>query len=281
MRTIGYSLIVDTVRKMCIEASCDLPDDVMNALEASLTREKNVLGASLIESCIENARIARNDRLPLCQDTGFAVYFVETGADINVDGGTLTDAIQQGTSEGYTSGYLRASIVSDPVFSRTNTRDNTPAVIHISIVDGADLKITLAPKGGGSENMGGVAMLKPADGADGIMDFAVKTVVSAGGNPCPPVIVGVGIGGVMETAALLSKKALTRNTGSPNIDPNYAALEKKILDAINSSGVGPQGLGGSTTALAVHIETHPCHIASLPVAVSLNCHAARHVTRVL
>ena len=281
MRIVAYKNIVDAVKEMCIQAACELPGDILFSLKASLIKEKSFLGRSLLESCIENARIAQSGKSPLCQDTGFAVYFVEMGNMVHVDGGSVVDAINEGTAAGYTEGYLRASIVEDPLFKRENTRDNTPAVVHVSIVFGEDLKITLAPKGGGSENMGGIAMLKPADGVKGVVDFVVKTVVSAGGNPCPPVIVGVGIGGTMEMAALLAKKALLRNVGSFNPDPDYGNLESTILDSINASGVGPQGLGGSTTALAVHIEHFPCHIASLPVAVNLNCHAARHCTRML
>ena len=281
MRTISYTSIVASVKDLCLEAAYDLPGDVADCLTASVAKEKSPLARSILESCIENAAIASRDRVPLCQDTGLAVYFVEAGSSVMVEGGTLTDAINEGTARGYAEGYLRASVVNDPLFRRKNTRDNTPAVIHVTIVAGDALRITLAPKGGGCENMGALAMLKPSDGTQGVIDFILKTVVAAGGNPCPPTIVGVGLGGTMEMAALLAKKALLRPMDKRHSDPDYARLEQEILGLINASGVGPQGLGGSTTALSVAIETFPCHIASMPVAVNLNCHAARHATRVL
>jgi fumarate hydratase subunit alpha len=281
MRTIPFTTIVSAVKDMCLEAAFDLPGDVTDCLKASLVKEKSPLGQAILKSCLENAAIAARDRVPICQDTGFAVYFVEAGSMVAVEGGTLPDAINEGTRAGYAEGYLRASIVDDPLFSRKNTKDNTPAVIHMTMVPGEQLRIILAPKGGGCENMGAVAMLKPADGKQGVIDFVVKTVVSAGGNPCPPTIVGVGLGGAMEMAALLAKKALLRPLGKRHEDPRYAQLELEILEKINASGIGPQGLGGSITALSVAIETYPCHIASLPVAVNLNCHAARHSQRTL
>jgi fumarate hydratase subunit alpha len=281
MRTIPYTAIVSAVKDMCLEAAYNLPYDVAHGLRTAMEKEQSPLGRSIIESCIENAAIASRDRVPLCQDTGFAVYFVEAGSSVMVEGGILTDAINEGTRAGYAGGYLRASIVDDPLFLRKNTRDNTPAVIHLTLVPGDVLRITLAPKGGGSENMGAVAMLKPADGKQGVIDFVVKTVVAAGGNPCPPTMVGVGLGGTMEMAALLAKKALLRPIGGAHADSDYAQLEKEILFRINASGIGPQGLGGSITALSVAIETFPCHIASMPVAVNLNCHVARHSVRTL
>jgi len=212
----------------------------------------------------------------LCQDTGFAVFFIEIGSEVMIDHGTVAEAVNAGVREGYKKFFLRKSIVADPLFDRKNTFDNTPAVIHLSQVPGDKLHIVLAPKGGGSENMSALKMLKPSEGRQGVVDFVVNAVVSAGGNPCPPTIVGVGIGGTMEYAAYMAKKALLRKTGEASPDPRYADLEAEILAKINASGVGPQGLGGNTTALAVHIEFHPCHLASMPVAVNLNCHAARH-----
>ena len=238
--------------------------------------ESNPLAKDFLNQCIENADIAKNEDMPICQDTGFAVFFVEIGQDIEIEGGSLTDAINEGTRQGYQEGFLRKSIVTDPLFERKNTRDNTPAVIHYNLVAGDKFKITFAPKGGGSENMSGVKMLKPSDGRAGVVDFVVNSVINASGNPCPPTIVGVGIGGTFEKCAFLAKKALLRKVGEKNPNPLYAELEEEILTKINQSQVGPQGLGGDTTALAVHIEYYPCHIASMPLAVNLNCHAARH-----
>jgi len=281
MRTILYTDIVDKVATLCAQAACDLPDDAVQALAAAARSEQSDLGRELLAQCEENARIARRDRIPICQDTGFAVYFVELGADVRVDGGQLTDAVNEGTRRGYRQSYLRASIVRDPLFDRTNTGDNTPAVIHIDHIAGNGLRILLAPKGGGSENMSAIAMLKPGDGVDGVVGFVTDTVVRAGGNPCPPVMVGVGLGGTFEKAAFLAKKALTRHIGQPHPDARYAELERTILARVNASGVGPQGLGGAVTALAVHVEVFPCHIASMPVAVNMNCHAARHAEVVL
>jgi fumarate hydratase subunit alpha len=280
MRTIAYNDIVAGVRDLCITAACDLPGDVLDALAQARSREQSPAAQSILDSCIQNAQCAASGRIPICQDTGFAVFFVDMGAHVTVEGGTIIDAINEGTRQGYTQGYLRASIVDDPLYARKNTKDNTPAVIHLSISSGSGLTITLAPKGGGSENMGACIMLKPSDGEQGVIDFVTRTVVAAGGNPCPPTIVGVGIGGTMEMAALQAKKALLRPLGTSNADPQYARLERVILDAVNASGVGPQGLGGTETAFAVHVATFPCHIASLPVAVALNCHAARHATKV-
>jgi fumarate hydratase subunit alpha len=276
MREIEYQAVVKAVKRLCIDAAYFLPEDVKLSLDKAANTEESPLGRTILRQCIVNARIASTDNLPICQDTGFAVYFVNLGSDVHIKGGVLTDAIQEGTRQGYSEGYLRKSIVLDPVFNRKNTGDNTPAVVHIDLVPGDVLSITVAPKGGGSENMSRVAMLKPSDGIDGIIEFVVHTVIQAGGNPCPPTIVGVGIGGTFEKVAYLSKKALLRSIGSKHPDAAYANLEQTMLAKLNASGVGPQGLGGRTTALAVHIETFPCHIASLPVAVNLNCHAARH-----
>ncbi|MBD3314270.1 MAG: fumarate hydratase [Chitinivibrionales bacterium] len=281
MRAIAYNEVVTRVAELCKKAAYELPSDVHAALESAHGSENAPLGRSILRHCLDNAAIASRERMPICQDTGFAVYFVEMGAEVFIEGGLLADAVAEGTARGYTDGYLRKSIVADPLFDRKNTRDNTPPIVHLSIVPGDRLRLILAPKGGGSENMSAVAMLKPADGQQGVIDFIVETVVKAGGNPCPPTIVGVGIGGTFEMVTLLAKRALLRKVGEPNPDKRYAALEREILDRINASGVGPQGLGGTTTAFAVHINTYPCHIASLPVAVNLNCHAARHAEVVM
>ena len=272
MRTIAYDDIATSVAELCGKAACDLPSDVLNALKRGLEQETSESGRDFFEQYFKNSDIAGKTRLPLCQDTGFAVYFVEYGTEVNLDCGNIYDAVNEGTRQGYQKYYLRKSIVADPLFDRKNTRDNTPAVIHLKLVPGDKIKITLAPKGGGSENMSALKMLKPSDGRKGVVDFVVNSVVNAGGNPCPPTVVGVGIGGTMEIAALMAKKALLRPVGMPNEDPRYAELEQEILSKINASGVGPQGLGGAV----VHILYHPCHLASLPVAVNLNCHAARH-----
>lgn len=281
MREIKYKTIVEKIAELCETAATRLPDDVYDALKTGMDNEKSPLGAAILADCLENADVAKETNCPICQDTGFAVYFIEMGVDATVKGGLLENAVTEGTALGYERGYLRKSIVTDPIFNRSNTGDNTPPVIHLALVAGDELSITLAPKGGGSENMSAIAMLKPSQGRAGVADFAVDTVTGAGGNPCPPVIVGVGVGGTFEKCAILAKKALLRKVGSVNPNTEYAKLEKEIFDRINNSGVGPQGLGGNTTALAVHIESHPCHIASLPVAVNLNCHAARHASCVI
>ncbi len=281
MREVGYGEIVERVAGICVKAACFLPEDVLSALEKSVETEVSELGASLLKDCVRNSQIASEKECPICQDTGFAVFFVEMGEDVRVEGGNLARAISEGTALGYKQGYLRKSIVDDPVFGRLNTGDNTPPVIHLDIVPGDRIRIVVAPKGGGAENMSALAMLKPSDGREGIVEFVVRTVVEAGGNPCPPLVVGVGIGGTFEKAAILAKKSLLRPLGHPCANPDYARLEAEMLNRINSSGVGPQGLGGSVTALAVHVEYFPCHIASLPVAVNLNCHAARHAETII
>lgn len=277
MRIVKYKDLVDIVSGICIEASCNLPNDVYDAIKEGVENEKSPLGSAILADCIKNADIANKHQTPICQDTGFAVFFVELGEDVKIEGGTIHQAITEGTVIGYKEGFLRKSIVIDPIFNRVNTGDNTPAIIHLDNVSGDKIKITIAPKGGGSENMSAIAMLKPSQGREGVIDFVVNSVVNAGGNPCPPVVVGVGIGGTFEKAAYLAKKSLLRDIGEHNSDANYADLESEILSKINRSGVGPQGLGGSLTALAVNIDFYPCHIASLPVAVNLNCHAARHI----
>jgi fumarate hydratase subunit alpha len=275
-RTVQTSEVTEKVKQLCMSASWDLDDDLINALKEGLRIEESPTGKQILEQILENARISRETKLPSCQDTGFAIIFLEIGQDVCLEGGDLTEAVYEGVRQGYGEAYLRKSIVDDPAIDRKNTRDNTPAVIHTEIVNGDRVKIVLAAKGGGSENMSGVAMLKPADGIEGVRKFVVERVKKAGGNPCPPIIVGVGIGGTFEKCALLAKKALLRPLGSHHPDKRYAAFETELLREINASGIGPQGLGGRVTALAVHVETFPCHIASLPAAVNINCHASRH-----
>ncbi|WP_294501868.1 fumarate hydratase [uncultured Victivallis sp.] len=275
-RIVSFEAVAEAVADLCGKAACDLPPDVLDRLRQMEARETSELGRDFFAQYLENARIAREERMPLCQDTGFAVCFVELGDRVRFDRGTVYEAISEGVARGYREHFLRKSIVNDPLFDRKNTQDNTPPVIHLELVPGEKLHITLAPKGGGSENMSAIRMLKPSDGRQGVVDFAVETLRKAGGNPCPPTVVGMGIGGTFEKAAFLAKKALLRKIGEPNPDPRYAELEAEILEKINATGVGPQGLGGSVTSLAVHIEFFPCHIASLPVAINVNCHAARH-----
>ena len=281
MKIITFEQIKNAVCEMCGKAACDLPQDVLEAIKNAGEKETSALGKDFFEQYLKNSDIARTERLPLCQDTGFAVFFIRAGVGTTIDRGTVSEAVNAGVREGYKKFFLRKSIVADPLFDRKNTFDNTPAIIHLEQVPGDQLHIILAPKGGGSENMSALKMLKPAEGRAGVVDFVVNAVVNAGGNPCPPTIVGVGIGGTMEYAAYMAKKALLRPVGKKSDDPRYAELEAEILEKINASGVGPQGLGGDTTALAVNIEFHPCHLASLPVAVNLNCHAARHAEVIL
>ncbi len=281
MRIIEYEKIVDTVKEMCLEANYDLPADAVDGFKQARDKESSLLGKSILEQCLKNAQIARDERVPICQDTGLAVFFINIGQNARVDGGLLKDAIDEGVRQGYKDGYLRKSSLDDPLFSRENTGDNTPAIIHLDIVAGDKLEITLAPKGGGAENMSRLAMLPPSAGEQGVIDFVVDTIVRAGGNPCPPTVVGVGIGGTFEKVAYLAKKALLWPLNAPNQDERYQQLEQRILHRINNSGIGPQGLGGNVTSFAIHIEHHPCHLASLPVAVNVNCHAHRHAHRVL
>ena len=281
MKQIRVDSITEAVRNICQEANFDLGDDVKRALEDSLQVEESSTGKTIIEQILENAQIACKHRVPMCQDTGAAVFFVELGQEAQVVGGDFAKAINEGVRQGYREGYLRKSMVNDPLIDRKNTQDNTPAIIHTRIVPGDRLKMTIVPKGGGSENMSAVRMMKPADGVEGVKDFVVDCVKRSGGNPCPPVIVGVGIGGTFEKCAQLAKIALLRELGRFNIDPRYASLEKELREMINDLGIGPMGLGGRVTALAVHIETYPCHIASLPVAVNIQCHAARHKSALL
>ncbi|MCD6081403.1 fumarate hydratase [candidate division WOR-3 bacterium] len=281
MRVIEFDELVDKVKQLVIDANCYLPDDVMNAIKTAYEEEESPIGREILAQIIENNEIARRERLPICQDTGFAVFFVELGSEIYIKGGTLEQALEEGTRRGYKEGYLRKSIVDDPVINRKNTGDNTPIATHIHIVTGDKLKITFMPKGGGAENMAEVAMLSPAEGIEGVKRFVIERVKRSGGRPCPPVIVGVGIGGTFDYVAYLAKRALLRRIGEHHPDDRFAQLERDLLDEINQLGIGPMGLGGRVTALAVHVETYPCHIATMPVAVNLNCHAARHKTIVI
>jgi len=275
MREICCSTVTDAVADLCMRANYELGDDVYEALKMALLTEESPLAQEVLAQLIENADIARSEQIPLCQDCGFAVVFLEVGQEIHITGGLLSEAVNRGVARGYTEGYLRKSIVKHPL-DRQNTGDNTPAVIHTEIVAGDRLRIVVAPKGAGSENMSVVRMLKPSDSIEGVKRAVLDTVKAAGANPCPPILVGVGIGGTMEKAALLAKKALLRKVGEHSANQEDAILEKELLNLINSTGIGPGGLGGRTTALAVNVETYPCHIASLPVAVNIQCHAARH-----
>lgn len=276
MKIIDKNTIASAVEELCITANQKLGDDVIHAFHTTLQIETSPMGKQILQQLIQNAEIAENNQQPLCQDTGFAVFFVELGHQVSLDC-DLESAINEGVRRGYQKGYLRKSIVSDP-FSRVNTKDNTPAVVHIKHVMGDKLKITFAPKGGGSENMSRLQMLVPAQGLEGVKQFVLDSVEIAGANPCPPIIVGVGVGGTFEKASLLAKQALLREIGSVHPDPFYAALEEELLTEVNKLGIGPAGLGGRTTALAVFVDTYPCHIASLPVAVNIQCHSARHKT---
>lgn len=280
MRTINSEEIVKAVRDMCISATCHINSEIREAFEKGMAAERSEVAKGVFKNLIENADIADRKEVPICQDTGMAVFFVEIGKEVFVEGDTITEAINKGVAKGYTEGYLRKSVVADPL-NRVNTKDNTPAVIYYDYVPGDKLKITFAPKGFGSENKGGLKMLNPSDGVDGVVDFVVDVVRHAGANPCPPIVVGVGIGGTMDKAAVLSKKALTRNIKIRNANPYYAELEEKILEKVNKLGIGPAGLGGVTTAMAVNIETYATHIAGLPVAVNINCHATRHAEAVI
>ena len=275
MKVIEFDTIVNEVKSLCMKANYKLPDDVKKAFDEAIKNEESPLGKSILQQCVKNAGIAENEKVAICQDTGFSVFFVKYG-DIGINGGNIYDAINEGVRQGYEEGYLRKSILKDPLLERVNTKDNTPAIVHLELVEDEMLDITLAPKGGGSENMSKIAMMKPSDGVEGVVKFVVESVAGAKGNPCPPTVVGVGIGGTFEKVAFLAKKALLRPIGEHNPDPKYAELEKRMLTEINNSGVGPQGLGGRTTSFWVNIETFPCHIASMPVAVNLNCHASRH-----
>lgn len=275
MRTIDVKLVTEAVSKLCKDSCYYLPEKMMAVLEDSVATEESPLGKEILEIIVENARLAKETDSPICQDTGLTVVYLEVGQDVHFEGGDLYAAVDAGVADGYIKGYLRKSSVDDPLFERKNTQDNTPAITHVKIVPGEKVKITVFPKGCGSENMGAMKMLKPADGVNGVIEFVLDTVRKAGPNPCPPVTVGIGIGGTMEKVALLAKESLFRTVGEHNPNPKYAELEKEILRRVNLTGVGPSGLGGSTTAVAVNIEYAPTHIGALPVAVNLNCHAAR------
>ena len=275
IKKINISVISDAVETLCIESNCYLNDDITRSLNENLGLEPSLIGRNIIEQLIENADISRSCKTPICQDTGMAVVFVEVGQNVYIEGGSLTEAITQGVRDGYKKGFLRTSVVSDPI-ERKNTGDNTPPIIHYDILEGDALKITVMPKGFGSENMSAVKMLKPSDGIEGIKSFILETVKSAGPNPCPPIIVGVGIGGTMEKAAIISKKALLRPIDKYSILPHIKELEIELLESINMLGIGPAGLGGRLTALGINIEVFPTHIAGLPVAVNISCHVTRH-----
>lgn len=276
MREIDCSLITENVKKLCIQANYNLPEDVESKICSCLKEETYDIAKTTLEDIKENFEIAKQGVFPICQDTGMACVFIEIGQDVHIVNGNLADAINEGVRQGYNEGYLRKSIVDDAVFTRVNTKDNTPAVINYEIVPGENIKITVAPKGFGSENMSKVKMLKPSDGVEGIKDFVIDTVKQAGPNPCPPLIIGVGIGGNFEKVALLAKKAMLRKVGTKHKDKRYADLEEELLEEINKLGIGPAGYGGKTTALSLNIENYPTHIAGMPAAVSICCHVARH-----
>lgn len=280
MRIIDAETVVSVVEQMCIEANCYINNDIKEALEEGKNNETSPVAVSVLDDLLENARIAGEKTVPLCQDTGMAVFFAEIGSDLHINGMTLNDAINEGVRRGYTNGYLRKSVVADPL-RRINTNDNTPAVIYCEFVKGDKLKLTFTPKGFGSENKSAVKMLNPSDGVKGVIDFVVETVKKAGPNPCPPMVIGVGIGGTIDKCTQLSKKALTRSVDEPNPDEYYGELEKIILEKINTLDIGPAGFGGKTTAIGVNIEVFPTHIAGLPVSVNISCHATRHCVKEL
>ena len=280
MREINVRQITDVVERLCIDANTHLPQDVKCAIETCRACEDGSIARGVLDNIIENYKIADSENVPICQDTGMACVFLEIGQDVHLVGGDLADAVNEGVRRGYTNGYLRKSVVADPV-RRGNTGDNTPAMIYTEIVPGESLKITVGPKGFGSENMSAIRMFKPSAGLQGIKDFIIETVETAGPNPCPPMVVGVGIGGTFDKAALLAKKAIMRPLDTHHPDPFYAALEEEMLQKINELGIGPQGFGGKTTAIGLNIETLPTHIAGMPCAININCHVTRHKTEVL
>ena len=280
VREIEAARITDTVKRLCIQANVILPEDVKNCIIKRKSEESWAPAREILDRIEENFELAAAENVPICQDTGVACVFLEIGQEVHVSGGDISGAVNEGVRRGYAEGYLRKSVVRDPL-DRVNTGDNTPAMIYYDIVPGDKIKITVAPKGFGSENMSQIKMLRPSDGIEGVKAFVLKAVEEAGPNPCPPIIVGVGIGGTFDKAALLAKKALLRETGTPSADPLYAKLEEELLEKINALGIGPQGFGGKTTALAVAVEHYPTHIAGLPVAVNINCHVARHKTEEL
>lgn len=278
IRELDVAVVTAAVKDLCITANYDLPVDVYEALKLAVETEESPIGREVLAQLVENADIAAADRVPICQDTGFAVVFAEVGQDVHLTGGDFEEAVHEGVRQGYGDGYLRKSVAEEPGHARRNTKDNTPAMIHTSIVPGDQVCLTMMAKGGGAENMSSLNMLKPAQGWTGMVDAVVETVSRAGSNPCPPVIIGVGVGGTIEKVTLLAKKALLRDVGSAHPDPRIAEMEDELLEKINALGIGPQGLGGRTTALDVFIEEMPCHIASMPMAVNVQCHAQRHKT---
>ena len=279
MREIPAARVTEVIRRLCIDANCHLPQDVKARIECCKNQESWALGQEILERIVENYQIADRDNVPVCQDTGVACVFLDIGQEVHIEG-NLEDAVNEGVRQGYADGYLRKSVVADPL-DRVNTKDNTPAMIYYNIVPGDKLTVTVAPKGFGSENMSAIKMLRPSDGYEGVKQFILQTVEAAGPNPCPPIVVGVGIGGTFDKAAFLAKKALMRPLDVRSEKPLYAKLEAELLEEINALGIGPQGFGGGTTALAVNIESFPTHIAGLPVAVNINCHVTRHKTEVL
>ena len=280
MREINAAVITDVIERLCIEANQVLPEDVKQAIGQCRACEDGEIACKILDDIIENYKIAENEQVPICQDTGMACVFLEIGQDVHITGGDLTEAVNEGVRRGYEKGYLRKSVVKDPV-RRGNTGDNTPAMLYTEIVPGEQIKVTVGPKGFGSENMSAIRMFKPSAGLQGIKDFILETVEAAGPNPCPPMVVGVGIGGTFDKAALLAKKALMRLVDSENGDPFYADLEKEMLEKINELGIGPQGFGGRTTAIGLNIETMPTHIAGMPCAINISCHVTRHKTEVI
>ena len=280
MKTRNVNEIIKTVKELSIEANYYLPNDVKEAIEKAEKNEKWPIANNILNKILENSQIASAEKMPICQDTGMACVFIDIGQDVHITGGSLEEAINEGVRQGYAEGFLRKSVVKDPLH-RVNTNDNTPALIYYNMVPGDKVKITVAPKGFGSENMSRIAMLKPSDGLEGVKNFVLETVRMAGPNPCPPIVIGIGIGGSFDKAAYLAKKALIRPVNENNTDEFYGNLEKELLEEVNKIGIGPQGFGGKTTALALNIETYPTHIAGLPVAVNINCHATRHKERVL
>lgn len=280
MREIHTDLITETICRMCIEANLSLNPDIEAAIKKGAAKESSGLARGILLDLVKNAEIAREEGIPICQDTGMAIVFLKIGQDVHITGKNLSEAVDEGVRKGYKDGYLRKSVVRDPI-RRGNTNDNTPAILHTEIVPGENIEITVAPKGFGSENMSAVKMLKPSEGEEGVKNFIIETVKKASGNPCPPVVVGVGIGGSFEKCAYLAKLALTRGIDTENSDEYYAAMEKELLERINALDIGPQGFGGSTTALGVNIETFPTHIAGMPVAVNISCHVTRHLTKII
>jgi len=281
VRELDVADVTAAVKAMCMEANYDLPEDVYQALKDGKVAEESPVGRAVFDQLIENADIAKRDRVPICQDTGFAIFFVNVGQDVHFSGGSFAEAMDEGVRQGYGDGFLRKSVAEQPGHARLNTRDNTPAIVHTSIVPGDQVEIFMMAKGGGAENMSSLNMLKPSQGWAGMVDAVVATVSRAGSNPCPPIVLGVGIGGTIEMCTLLAKKALLREIGSVHPDERIAGMEAELLEKVNALGIGPQGLGGTQTALAVFIEEMPCHIASMPMAVNVQCHAQRHTHVVL